>query len=167
MVAIFEGQSVSAVISYGVPQSVDDNPMMSPGLAMRRLNRLPSLELIDRRTLPSRITKIALPFSPSENSTTLAAKDDGYSMSKKPSSAEEVNLRKNSPARLVWLMQPPSRIDSINGLRLGRVCFGVTDFLCEILRQRTAGKNLCAGLRNDLSQHLLAVFIRVSQIAQI
>jgi hypothetical protein len=33
--------------------------------------------------------------------------------------------------------------------------------------KRITGKNLCICLRNDLSQHVLALVIRVSQIAQI
>jgi hypothetical protein len=60
-----------------------------------------------------------------------------------------------------------SGVDSMNGLRMGSVGLTVADFQCEILHQRVTGKNLCAGLRNDLSKHLLAIFIRVSQIAEI
>ena len=51
--ASLAGYSVSAVISYGLPDSAEASPRMSPFRAMRRLSLRPSLELIESFTSPS------------------------------------------------------------------------------------------------------------------
>jgi hypothetical protein len=50
---IMHGDTVSAVKSYRLPKSAEASPDVSPGLAIPKINRLPTLEFIESFTCPT------------------------------------------------------------------------------------------------------------------
>src|SRR6185369_5337147 len=66
---IWQGSIVSAVSSYGFPETVALNPSTSPASAILRIKVLPSVEQIDSFTRPLQRTKIPRGACPSTKST--------------------------------------------------------------------------------------------------